>query len=184
MRPRFLLHLPLLLLLAARPWAAAAEPIVLRFPERGQVAISLSHELDHAFDLTSRWLADQPASDTPLPDPAAYWTNGLPSSIADAWPLMGLLGDWPLPPDAPPRYQAAAALALALDHIGEEWVFLREGEPPLDWRKALIHLLVTEQRVSPAGDGYWHDESPSDLAATVSALQALVLAANVAPAVL
>ena len=166
----------LALVAACTPLRANAQPSPLILPERGQVAVSLSHELEHALDLAQTWLNAQPPSGDRLPDLAAYWTNGLPSTIAEAWPLMGLLGDWALPPDAPPRYQAAAALALALDHIGEEWVFLREGEPPLDWRKALIHLLVTEQRVSPAGGGYWHDASPSDRLSSLAALQALSIA--------
>ena len=160
--------------------------ITLLLPERGPVAISLRHELDHAYDIAARWLADQPRPSAPLPSPAAYWTDAPLRTAADASPLLGLLGGWPLPDNAPPRYQAAAALAYALDQIGEEWVFLAPDAPPIDWRKALVRQLLVEQRVTPKGTGYWPpppaDTSPdATTLSTLSALQALALASSLPP---
>ena len=160
--------------------------ITLILPERGPVAISLRHELEHAYDLAARWLATQPRPSQPLPSPADYWSDTPLRTAADAWSLMGILGGWPLPDDVPPRYQAAAALAYALDQIGEEWIFLDPDAPPIDWRKALVRQLLIEQRVTPQGTGYWHPPPGSatpdaPTLATLSALQALALSSSLPP---
>lgn len=166
---------------AAAP--AAAPPIVLVMPERGQVEVSLLHELDRAYARATAYLATfpRPAPDALPPAPDAFWTAPAPDAPApspDAF--LPLLVGRPLPPPFSRRYEIAAALAWALDRANEEWVFLDDATPPVEWRKALIHTLLVEQKVAPDGTGHWTD-APDDLRATLAALQALALASGASP---
>jgi len=177
----------LLLPLAARAdddaaAAAAAPPIVLVMPERGQVEVSLLHELDRAYARATAYLATfpRPAPDALPPAPDAFWapTPDGPAPSPDAF--LPLLVGRPLPPPFSRRYEIAAALAWALDRAGEEWVFIDDGAPPVEWRKALIHTLLVEQKVTPDGTGHWTDD-PDDFRATIAALQALTRASGTSP---
>lgn len=155
--------------------AALPGPQIQAAPIAGPVAISIRHEAEAARQRAEHWLADRtrPAD---WPDPQAAWTGQkleAPEDVAEWLPLLSE------PLTGANDYCRCAALAVALARIGHETVFGADGRPII-WREALLHQLVTHQRMDARGGGYWNPlgADPDDAVApraTWCALQALAL---------
>lgn len=134
----------------------AAAQIIAPAPVPGPVGLSVGNESRMALFRAERWLALHDSA--PAPDEApgeAPDDDLLPDD--DPAPLLPLLqGDRSvLSPDTNP-YEARERLARALARRGEPYVFLSDGTP-LPWRNALLHDLVTAQRLDARGAGWWTD---------------------------
>lgn len=152
--------------------AAGQEAQVLARPETGPVAVSILNEMHQAYRRAEVWLAANEGEATESEPVAAA-----ESPEALYWVLAGEAEG-----DGGDLFEAAAALALALDAGGAELVFLSDGEP-VEWRKAVIHALVSRQRVDPVtGGGYWAASRSAPAAekrrATRLALEALSVASG------
>ncbi|NLB65219.1 MAG: hypothetical protein GX803_01955 [Lentisphaerae bacterium] len=162
----------ILLLAAARPLLAASP--MPPAATSGPPTRSILNEAHAAIHRANRWLEAHPAPE-PLPDPADHWagqTLQTPEDIALLLPLL----EGHIPPHLPDLFYAYAALALALDQIGHETIFL-DATRPVAWREALLHQLVQTQRIDPQGRGFWGvGDDPAALArATAYALRALAI---------
>lgn len=161
--------------LAALEAPAGPPPQIRPAPTAGPVDISIRNEARAAKNRAARWLESQPPP-ADLPDPRAQWKDRAlraPEDVAAWLPLLS--------PDSAGSsadlYFDYAALAFALDRIGQETVFLSDGRP-VAWREALLHQLVRRQRIDATGGGFWSDPAAADPAAdairsTTLAVQAL-----------
>ena len=156
--------------------AAARSPSrpVQPAPQTGPPRLSIRNEALNACHRAERWLQSNPAPANLL-DPAAEWTDrGVPTldDLTDLLPLLA--GEMTnLPPDPG---LAFATLAIALDHIGQETVFLAPDRP-VAWREALAHQLVQHQRIDASGGGYWLPAGPDAFPALIAETTAYALRA-------
>jgi hypothetical protein len=148
----------------------------LERPETGPVAVSIANELSQVYRRAEVWLgAQKETKDGRRETEGMSGVGGL--SAEELWAAVEGKGEGGV--DA---FAAAVALARALDAEGAEIVF-RGGEP-VEWRKALVRVVVARQRVEAAtGGGYWagsREDSPEEkLRATRLALEALSIASGV-----
>ena len=155
----------LALALAVFAFPAAAQTIAPA-PVPGPVGLSVGNESRMALYRAERWLAIHDSAPAPDEDPDALPPDDDAAPAGgDPAPLLPLLqGDRSvLPPDDNP-YEALERLARALARRGEPYVFLPDGTP-LPWRNAILHELVTAQRLDTRGAGWWTvrpDLSPDD----------------------
>jgi lysophospholipase L1-like esterase len=157
--------------------APSQAPQIQPGPVAGPVDVSIRNEAFAAKTRAEEWLARQPAP-TGLRDPSARWEGRnlrTPEDVADLLPLLSENRDSP----SADLFCAYAALAIALDRIGHETLFLADGQP-VAWRSALLHQLVQRQRIDARGGGYWSGDSAGDesapVRATAYALQAIAAA--------
>ena len=167
-------------LLAALESAYAPAPQIQSAPVAGPVDISIRNEAYAAKDRANRWLRQQ-STPTQLPSPIALFDSFELRSPEDVAELLPLLSAPPSPFESNPFFHFAA-LAYALDRIGQETVFLPNGSPVL-WRGALLHQVVSCQRMDARGGGFWSPaqavHSPADaVSSTLYALQAISYALN------
>jgi lysophospholipase L1-like esterase len=161
--------------LAALENAPAELPQIRPAPVAGPVDISIRNETRAAQDRAARWMGIQvPPRD--LPDPLARLEGRELHSPEDVADLLPLLEENPAKAGTD-SYFSYAALALALNRIGHETVFLADGRPVV-WREALLHQLVQRQQVDARGNGFWSNPDAEDKAAdsvrsTAYALQAI-----------
>lgn len=163
--------------------AAAQEGQVLARPETGPVAVSILNEMRQAYRRAEVWLvanggrAEEGAEGEKDGQrgrcPSQREGDSFPEGLY--WVMEGGEGECDF-------FNAAAELARALDAAGTELVFLADGEP-VEWRKAVIHAVVSRQRVDPlTGGGYWAASrlAPAEdkLRATRLALEALSTASG------
>jgi len=154
---------------------AASTPQIHISPAAGPVDLSIRNEALAAQDRATRWLAVQsPAG--PLPDPAERWEQPRPQTPDDLHDLFSLLEGGP-PPEGENPYFAMAAMAIALNRIGQDTVF-PASDRPIRWREALLHQLVQSQKINAHGQGFWTVPDAADPAgeairSTTYALQAL-----------
>jgi len=159
---------------AILPASAPSSPIHPS-PAAGPVDLSIRNEALAAQNRATRWLGTQTPADS-LPDPAKELEGKLLRSPDDLIHLLPLL-EGEAPPDGRPPFYAMAALALALDRIGQETVFMTDDRP-IQWRNALLHQLVQSQKINARGQGFWVapdalDPSRDAVRSTTDALQAL-----------
>jgi len=153
--------------------ATAPPPAIRPAPAAGPVDISIRNEACAARHRAETWLETHPPA-ADLPDPAARWADAPPQTPDDLGPLLQLLDGGEPEPDGN-LYLDFAALAIALDRIGHETVFLPDGKP-VAWREALLHQLVQRQRIDPRGGGFWEAPGVPTETATPLALRALAAA--------
>ncbi|MBR6021315.1 MAG: hypothetical protein IK066_02730 [Kiritimatiellae bacterium] len=136
-----------------------------RRAEEGPVAVSVLNEMHQAYARAERWLAAEGiGTEEDGEDEGA-------SGGTEEW-LWVLAGE-----GRPGLYEAAAALARGLDAAGTEWVFLPDGRA-VEWRKALVRIIVAKQRVDArSGGGYWA-EGGEKRRSTRRALEALEIASG------
>jgi lysophospholipase L1-like esterase len=154
---------------------AASTPEIHSAPISGTVDLSIRNEAIAAQDRATRWLATQSDSNA-LPEPAGRWGVPLPQSPEEMPDLLPLL-EGGAPPDGENPYFAMAAMAIALNQMGQETVFLA-ADRPIRWREALLHQLVQSQKIDARGQGYWTvpgaaDPSAEAFCSTTYALQTL-----------
>lgn len=158
--------------------SGTASPQIHPAPKAGPVDLSIRNEAFAARNRATRWLKGHPPP-TDLPDPGDAWTGHplqSPDEVADLLPLLA--GE--TPSGDPNAYRTIASLAIALDSIGQETVFLGSNRP-VAWREALLHQLVQRQKMDAGGGGYWASQNAKDPAAdrvrsTTYALQAITIA--------
>ena len=160
---------------APRETAPALHPS----PAAGPVDISIWNEALAAQQRAQRWLDTQPAP-TGCLNPARLWEGRAfqsPEEIAEFLPLL----EGGPPPAELNFFYALAALAVALDRIGHETIFVSQTRS-LSWRTALLQQLVQRQKINARGGGYWTaPDSPEpppidDACCTTHALQAIGIA--------
>jgi len=153
-------------------------PQIHASPSAGPVDLSIRNEARTAQDRAGRWLKSQTKT-VPLRDPAREWEGKPLQSPEDLIELLPLLeGGASVEGENP--FFAMAALAVALDRIGQETVFLADDQP-VQWRQALLHQLVQSQKINARGQGFWVIPDASDPAgeavrSTTYALQSLRIA--------
>jgi lysophospholipase L1-like esterase len=138
--------------LAAIDQALSPATPVQSAPVAGPPDLSIRHEALAARHRAEQWLQHQPAPEG-LRDPADEWTGRDLRSPDDVAHLLPLL-EGTIPDGLGNPLHSFAALAIALDRIGHETVFLA-GNRPVAWREALLHQLVMRQHIEPDGGGYW-----------------------------
>lgn len=138
--------------LAALDAPSAPSPQIQPAPVAGPVDVSIRHEARAAQNRAERWLERQPPP-AHLRDPAAEWTGRDLRSPGDVAHLLPLL-DGTIPDNLGDPLYSFAALAIALDRIGHETVFLA-GNRPIAWREALLRQLVVLQDIEADGSGCW-----------------------------
>lgn len=159
--------------IAAPPPAPQIQPA----PADGPVDVSIRHEALAAQQRAELWLKNQPPP-PPLRDPRALGQGRDLRTPEDVAELLPLLAGSPTGSGDDFCF-SAAALAVALDRIGRETVFLADGHA-VAWRAALLHQLVQRQKIDARGGGYWSDGAPEDagepVRSTAYALQAIAAA--------
>jgi acyl-CoA thioesterase I len=153
-------------------------PPIQSAPASGPVDISIRNEAFAAKSRAERWMEAQPPP-TNLPPPASFFEGRDLSSPDDVADLLPLLSGQPSKSGADLFY-SYAALAFALDRVGQEIVFLSESQP-VAWREALLHELVLRQKIDAGGGGYWPPPDATgdvsgSIRATAYALQAMAIA--------
>lgn len=156
---------------------ARPAPQIQPAPADGPVDVSIRNEALAARQRAERWLKTQPPP-TARRDPQARWADRDLRTPDDAAELLPLLAGSTVESGDDFCF-AAAALAVALDRIGRETVFLADGRA-VAWRAALLHQLVQRQKSDARGGGYWSagpaDDPGESVCATTYALQALAAA--------
>ena len=157
---------------------AAAAPRIHPAPAAGPVDLSIRNEARAARVRAERWLAAQPPP-ADLRDLLAPGEPDLLRAREDAARHLPLLGD-ARPRDGEELFYACAALAMALDRLGEETVF-PAPDRPVAWREALLHQLVQRQKNDARGGGFWQDPAAADpvpaaVRSTTYALRAIAAA--------
>jgi len=148
-------------------------------PAAGPVDISIRNEALTAQQRAQQWLRTQPAP-TECLIPADFWNHRPLQTQEDAREFFPLL-DGGAPPRGVDPFYAMAALAIALNRIGQETIFMTTTRP-IPWRTALLRQLVQQQKIHPQGGGYWtafdSPENPlaNDTCCTTYALQAIRIA--------
>lgn len=157
-------------LIARTVWAALDSDIprevqIQPAPVAGPVEISIRNEARAARHRAEQWLQGQSP-------PANLLDPGSRENAAELLPLLA----GQVPDSNEDLFYCFAALALALERLGQETAFLPDGRP-VAWREALLHQLVQRQRIDPKGDGFWSNPDADDPAdavrATTYALQAI-----------
>jgi len=156
----------------------SSPPRIHPAPETGPVDISIRNEALAAQYRAQQWLKTQPPP-VELRNPASAWENRNPETPDELADWLPLLEGNPIPNSINP-YFSTAALAIALDRIGQKSVFLSTTRS-IAWREALLHQLVQSQRIHATGGGYWTNPDAEDSAAdavrsTTYALQAIAIA--------
>lgn len=165
-------------ILAAIDAALSPATPVQSAPVAGPPDLSIRHEALAARHRAELWLQHQPAPEG-LRDPVAEWDDRdlrTPDDVAHLLPLL----DGTIPADLGDPLYSFAALAIALDRIGHETVFL-PGNRPVAWREALLHQLVQRQSIEPDGGGFWSPptqkaDSAATVESTIHALRAIATA--------
>ncbi len=153
-------------------------PQIHSAPSAGPVDLSIRNEARTAQDRAGRWLESQTET-VPLRDPAREWEGKPLPSHGDLIELLPLL-EGGAPAESENPFFAMATLAVALDRIGQDTVFLADDRP-VQWRQALLHQLVQSQKINARGQGFWAIPDASDptgnpVLSTTYALQALRIA--------
>ncbi len=151
--------------LAAIEAAHASAPPIQPAPASGPPSLSIHNEAVAAIHRAELWLSGQPKPEH-MPDPAQLWGETLPQTLEEVISLLPLL-DGEIPEGVEDLYFSYAALAVALDHLGQTTIFL-DGQRPVAWREALVHQLVQRQQIDPRGGGFWINPR-----STIHALQSL-----------
>jgi lysophospholipase L1-like esterase len=164
--------------LAALDAKPSPPPQIQSAPAAGPVDISIRNEAFAAKSRAERWMNSHPAP-TDLREASAFFKGRDLRSPVDVADLLTLLSGQPSKSGGDTFY-SYVALAFALDRIGQETVFLADGQP-VAWREALLHELVLRQKVDAAGGGSWIDPAAADPAAdaacsTAYALRAMAIA--------
>jgi len=156
----------------------AAPPRIHPSPETGPVDLSIRNEALAAQQRAQQWLKTQ-SPPVELRNPASTWENHNPQTPDELADWLPLLEGKPIPNSIDP-YFSTAALAIALDRIGQKTIFLADDQP-VAWREALLHQLVQSQKINAAGGGYWthpdtEDSATDTVRSTAYALQAIAIA--------